>query len=279
MTPPMSARPLAVVLLLAACGEAPVWSRTDAIVGGVDDADDPAVVSVTVAGFPACSGTLVSPTAVLTAGHCANLLGSLASTEVRFGRDAVKSTKRVVVGEQRTHPGYTAEGAPWDFAMLQLTKPVTDVAPLPLGTQALTDGDVGAPIRHVGYGISDERARTGGGFKRQVTFPITRVEPLVVWSVGPGEQTCDGDSGGPGLLSRSGQEQLIAVVSNGPDCADAGWDGRVDVVADWVNSTASEWARDAGPASHPPKTGCSTGLPGFEAMSLLVVIAALCRRS
>lgn len=266
---------LPCLLLLAACGVEPAAgsaARAQPIVGGVDDADDPAVVSVTVGGFPACTGTLVSSTAVLTAGHCANVLGAQATTEVRFGSVAASSTRRVVVAEQRTHPQYIAEGKPYDFAMLRLTRPVTDVTPVPLGTQALSDADVGAPIRHVGFGVSDEAAGSGRGTKRQVTFPITRVEPLVVWSVGQGAQTCSGDSGGPGLLARGGEEQVVAVVSDGPDCSDAGWDGRVDAVADWICATAVEWAPDAGLAPARPKTGCASG-PGSP--ELLGVLSAL----
>ena len=88
---------------------------------------------------------------------------------------------------------------------------------------------MGAPIRHVGFGINEEAAGTGLGTKRQATYPITEVDPLIVSSNGPGQQTCIGDSGGPGFLTRSGVEQVAAVVSDGPNCHDAGWDGRVDV--------------------------------------------------
>jgi hypothetical protein len=260
---------LTALLLVAGCeGGVPVTlgatSQSQGVVGGVDDPGDPAVVAFLAAGAPFCSGTLVGPTAVLTAGHCANGLGSVPYS-VAFGSDAAHPTLAVPVSDQVLHPQYTVEGAPYDFALLHLVQPVTDVSPVPLSLQALTASDVGQLIRHVGFGVSDPAAGTGSGTKRTASYPITEVDTYVVWSGGQGEQTCTGDSGGPGLLARDGGEVLAGVVSSGPDCYDAGWDGRVDVVASWVTATIAPWTPDAGissdagpasPAEH--GGGCST---------------------
>lgn len=256
------------------------------IVGGTDDPGDPAVVAFLQGGYPACSGALVSPNAVLTAGHCANGIGPSGSYEVAFGQDANRATRRVTVAEQALHPRYTAMGAPYDFALLRLAEPVTGIDPIPLGTAPLTAADVGAPIRHVGFGVSDEAAGTGRGTKRTATFPITQVDPLIVWSVGPGAQTCLGDSGGPGLRSRGGGEELVGVVSDGPNCHDAGWDGRVDIAVDWIDATLAAWTPDAGPAASPmPPTaplsrsgGCSSG-EGLGMLGLGVLLTRRTRRS
>ena len=238
-------------LLAVGCG-APLSparaTQHQTIVGGSEDPGDPTVVAFEVAGLVYCSGALVGPRTVLTAGHCANLIGTSDKYAVDFGPDATAPTRQIRVIQQVTHPSYTAEGAPYDFALLQLVEPVTDVTPLPIATDPMTQADVGTLIRHVGYGINDETAGTGEGTKRTATYPITEVDPLIVWSVGPGEQTCNGDSGGPGFLTLSdGGEVLAAVVSDGPNCHDAGWDGRVDVVADWIQTTRATFEPDAGP--------------------------------
>jgi secreted trypsin-like serine protease len=236
-------------LLLGACGGAQSAQNSRsraAIVGGTDDPADPAVVAFVVGGLPFCSGTLIAPRTVLTAGHCANLIGKSDGYTVAFGEDASHPTRSVKVAAQVQHPQYTAEGAPYDFALLQLADPVNDIAPARLGTAPLGNQDVGRSIRHVGFGVNDESAGTGRGTKRQASYPITEVDPLIVWSGGPGEQTCDGDSGGPGFLARDGGEELAAVVSDGPNCHDAGWDGRVDVVAPWIAQTEAAWEIDAG---------------------------------
>lgn len=280
----MMLRPQTIAVLamaLAACGAPaqPTSRALQPIVGGADDPGDPEVVALLVDGWPACSGTLVSPTAVLTAGHCANLIGTSDKYAVAFGSDASQPTRRVQVVEQVTHPQYTAMGAPYDFAMLRLAQPVTDVAPAVLGTAPLSQADVGAPIRHVGFGVSDEAAGTGRGIKRTVTYAITEVDPDVVWSGGSG-QTCEGDSGGPGFLGRDGGEQLVGVVSDGPNCHDAGWDGRADLVADWVGQTAAAWAPpDAGaPDAGPPREASPNkggGCASADGAALLALLAAL----
>lgn len=188
---------------------------------------------------------------------------------------------------QVKHPRYTAEGAPYDFALLELAEPVTDVAPLPLEAAPLGQADVGRAIRHVGFGVNDEAAGSGSGTKRQASYPITEVDPLIVWSVGPGEQTCNGDSGGPGFIARDGGELLAAVVSDGPNCHDAGWDGRVDVVTEWIAATEATWEADSGaPAASGGTSGSADGggcgsAPGssaFNPVAILFLLAAIRRR-
>lgn len=229
-------------------------------------------------GLQFCSGTLITPGVVLTAGHCANGLGPVPYT-VAFGSDSASPTLSVPVAQQVLHPMFTTEGAPYDIALLLLAEPVEGVAPVRLCTTPLTSASVGQPIRHVGFGVSNPAAGDGSGTKRTVTYPITEVDPFVVWSGALGEQTCNGDSGGPGLITLGGIEQLEGVVSDGPDCYDAGWDMRVDVVASWITSTAATWMPDAGahpadggPTAEDRSGGCSTaggGWLGLMALGLL----------
>src|SRR5438105_10159591 len=64
---------LLVVAVLLACDarEAPpLESAGQAITGGVEDAGDPAVVALLAGGHVTCSGVLVAPRLVITAGHC-----------------------------------------------------------------------------------------------------------------------------------------------------------------------------------------------------------------
>jgi hypothetical protein len=229
------------VVALLGCGPGS-GTEQQAIVGGTTDPNDPAVIAVEADGLQYCSGSLIAPHAVLTAGHCANVAGSLVTYEVVFGPTITATTEKRKVVEQVTHPQYTKEGAPYDFALFKLSAAVSDVAPLPLNAVAMSASNVGQSVRHVGYGISNEVLLTGGGVKRTVTYPITQVNGMLVYSGAPGEQTCTGDSGGPGLMTLGGSEESVAlVVSAGPNCHTDGWDDRVDLVMDWIRTTLTLW--------------------------------------
>ena len=235
------------------------------IVGGTPDPADPAVVALEYDGFAFCSGTLIGKRTVLTAGHCVEVFGQSDLYKVDFAADVTKFPKRIKALQQVRHPNYTAEGAPYDFALWQLEADA-DATPVALASAPLTQADVGTAIRHVGFGVNDETAGTGSGVKREATFPITQVDDLIVWSVGATAQTCTYDSGGPGFVTRNGHEELVAVVSDGPNCHDAGWDGRVDVVLEWIHATMTEFE----PAPATPDKGCSSTGGLWGALALLL---------
>jgi V8-like Glu-specific endopeptidase len=222
-------------VLLAGCAGPALSSIEQGIRGGSDDAGDPAVAALVLAGTdPYCTATLVAPHTLLTAGHC-----DLTDMTAAFGADASAPAQSIAVTDAVEHPMYTQEGAPYDFALMKLASDPTGVEPVTLNGSALGSADVGAPIRHVGFGVTDDTAKTGEGTKRTVTYPITEVDPLLVYSGATGEQTCDGDSGGPGFVG----DALAAVVSDGPNCDldQPGYDDRVDAVEDWIIAQTSSW--------------------------------------
>jgi hypothetical protein len=138
---------------------------------------------------------------------------------------------------------YTAEGAPYDFALMELASPPTGMAPVALDGAALGSADLGRTIRHVGYGVTDDSTSAGGGTRRTVSYTINRIDGMLVYSGAQGEQTCTGDSGGPGLVTSDAGEVIATVTSDGPDCqlSQDGWDDRVDLVQDWITATVSTW--------------------------------------
>src|SRR5678809_1164168 len=75
-------------LLLAGCIGSSVGSKQSAIVGGTTDSGDPAVVLVII-GDPnggyiyMCTGEVISPHVVLTAGHCTTGSGPVSYTHLR----------------------------------------------------------------------------------------------------------------------------------------------------------------------------------------------------
>jgi len=254
---------VAICVVLAACAVPVESSETSAIRGGMTDAGDPAVAALSELGlYSYCTATLIAPKTVLTAGHCV-----LSGIEADFGTDASNPTQSIDVTKSVRHPMYTAEGKPYDFALMQLASAPTNIAPVALNGIALGDGDVGRTIRHVGFGVTDDSTNAGGGTRRTVSYTINKVDGILVYSGAQGEQTCSGDSGGPGLVMIDSGEAIASVTSDGPDCqlSQDGWDDRVDLVEDWIVATTSMW--DSPPtfvtgAGSGSSTGSATGSDG-----------------
>ncbi|WKZ57377.1 MAG: trypsin-like serine protease [Bdellovibrionota bacterium] len=160
-----------------------------------------------------CSGTVISPTKVLTAAHC--FLGpAISRVDVLVEGQTISATQAFI------HPGVAVEPRTKavlnDVAVVELARPTT-IAPVALYTSSsVGPGDVFSVF---GYGL-DER-----GFAGTLRSGEMRVEDLTENHIfaryeGEGSNTCNGDSGGPALLEIRGQPTLIGLTSSGanPDC-------------------------------------------------------------
>ena len=233
------------------------------MIGGTDDTADPGVVAVVNDFLGAyCTGSLVAPRVVLTAGHC---LEAVANAVV-IGSDATKGVRVGVVARVK-HPQYTGEGKDFDFAVLVLERDVTEAAPLPRSHTALDASFVGRPVRHVGFGVTSEIGSAGEGTKRTVTYSVTQVDATKIYSGKSTQNTCTGDSGGPALAvvdAEGTDERIVGVVSDGPDCHSTGWDDRVDVqgVASWLDPIVADDGAALAAAAAAADAGASGGDAG-----------------
>lgn len=222
-----SPRPLTTLLLIAAavaaCAtDAPTYSvRTEAIVGGENTSEYPAVAHISVTttggGTFSCSSTLISPRVLLTAAHCIDLdEGPTEAITAYFGTrvsgsdsDFIQSIPAV---DWVFYDPWTLSGN--DIALVLLEYD-SDVEPLPYNTQVLGNNAIGVLLHVIGWGNTS--FEVGSGRKRHMSTPITGFRNGAVLTYGNDDQnTCQGDSGGPGLLTFSdGVERVSSITSYG----------------------------------------------------------------
>lgn len=224
-----------------------------AITGGVEDGDGHPYVGLLVffdedgVASHRCSGTLLTSSVVLTAGHCTD---GTAEVQVWFDPSVTSLLSGGVQGTPHTHPDFVlADFASPDVGVVVLDKRVrmpTDGALPPAG---LVDelphvrGSSSETHTIVGYGLQEVKPKRAAQFTRyrgSVTisgsqgslgigddFVQISSNTTPFWSGG----TCFGDSGGPLFLHDT--NVVLGVTSAGadPNCKGAAVQYRVDVAS------------------------------------------------
>ena len=269
-------RTLLIAVLMACALAAPASAASPRVVGG---SDAPAktydsVANVTFASF-GCTGTLIAPRWVLTAGHCASVTGELFGSPVNFppqsydvvlGTTAADGTggRHFTVDEVRTPSAYLLTNA-YDVSLLHLTAnaPYAPVKIAGRGAESLWAPGTLETI--AGFGTTKEDGDAPKTMQVARVPIISDADCATAYPAGPpvvsssfsaatqicagypqgGTDTCQGDSGGP-LFGHRGDGSLVLVGSTsfGNGCARAGSPGVYARIAD---ATLREWIRGVVP--------------------------------
>jgi trypsin len=256
-------RALAVSVVTVALAGAMV-APSSAVVGGNDASpgEYPSVAEITFGPF-LCSGTLVTPDWVLTAGHCGSVTGAAVASpaswppqliNVRIGGTTQSDGERRSVSQVVVHPDYLATSG-YDISLLRLSQSSTMAPTQVAGPGERSIWTAGTLETIVGWGATQE----GGDLPdnlQEGRVPVTTdqycsgaysdFDPATMVCAGfpqGGVDTCQGDSGGPMFGKTStGALRIVGTTSFGEGCARPGRPGVYARVADdtlrpWIAQT------------------------------------------
>ena len=251
------------ILSMAAVAALLTASPALAIVGGAPPSPGGialAVVTIVGSGGTFCSGALIAPKLVLTAGHCVQPGTDYRVVEYDAGhKPQLKTVRRAVA-----HPGFSmqsilAHRASADVALLELDSPTRDGVPAALGVPHLPL-DAGGGFTIAGIGVTIRGDGRSGGVVRTAsliatgkpgTLQIRLVDPATQGTK-PGLGACTGDSGGPLFEQQAAGQVIVGVISwstgaNGSaGCGGMTGTTPLTLYRDWIVQTARQWGLPLG---------------------------------
>jgi trypsin len=292
--------------LAAALGVLALAAPAQAVVGGkaVPPGQFQYVANVQIMGAFGCTGTLIAPDWVLTAGHCGSSTGSLSQGLVPTPVAWPAAAYHVVLGsvyangtggEQHDVSQVLVDsdyivtnGTGNDVTLMKLDTP-SKLAPMKIAAVGERDTwKPGALTTIAGFGTTSEDASSPPDQMQVARVPITTDEycanaypqglsevaddgsfdsKTMVCAGYPqgGTDTCEGDSGGPLLAPLpSGDFHLVAATSFGAGCAEPDKPG---VYARLAEGPIREWLKSVAPEAFAPEPTAAGAVKGEKTQS------------
>ena len=243
-----------------------VAAPSSAVVGGGNASPGayPSVAEITFGPF-LCTGTLITPDWVLSAGHCSSVTGTAVATpaswppqliNVRVGGVTQSDGETLAVSRVVMHPDYLLTSG-YDISLLQLSSNSTMAPTQVAGAGERSSWTAGSLETIVGWGATEEGGDVPDNLQ-EAQVPITTDSycggaysdfdaATMVCAGFPegGVDTCQGDSGGP-MFGRTstGALRVVGTTSFGEGCARPGKPGVYGRVADdtlrpWIAANAA----------------------------------------
>ncbi|MDB4954734.1 MAG: secreted trypsin-like serine protease [Myxococcales bacterium] len=282
-------RTISVVLFLSSSAFASGTAPSPVVGGTAPRPGEWPDAVVVVASNALCTGTLIAPDVVLTAGHCIDIhpLEVVANTidYSQPGGEAMRVKSATAYPDWENH---------YDVGVLVLEHPLS-VKPRAVASACKL---AGASVRLVGFGLTTKSGTGHNSLLQQAMLPVidyactkdpgcaTAVAPNGEFTAGGrGTDSCFGDSGGPLYIDTPHGAAVIGVVSRGESaagqpCGGGGIYVRADKVIPWVEKVTGrkiERAACDAPADEiaaADEAGCSVG-GGALGGGLLVVLGVL----
>jgi secreted trypsin-like serine protease len=252
--------------VLLACAEAETsrdsWVLDNSIVGGFelsaqDDAARYVVMVYDEDSKKICTGTLIEPQLILTAGHCVGRRQD--GITLAFGVDPM--TGKYVARKSiafKVHNLYNSPKNQNDLALIYFQGKVPQgympalVAPLSFPVKVTYDFTAVGYGRFTGRPPVTEKDAQGSGRLRSTDLKISSIskdEKSFIVAQNSGRGICSGDSGGPALMRLNGRDYIVGVASaviwsgkdlqnKGDACSDRSMYMNVSRYGTWIKETS-----------------------------------------